>query len=322
MSVRVGVIGAGGIGQVHLDNLAADERVDLVAICDVNPAGLEEAQKKFGTNGYTSYRDMLEGEQLDALFVCVPPFAHGEIEEDAAARGIHLFVEKPIGLDLETVRRKAEAIRRADIVTATGYCLRYLDTVQKAKAYLDGKEIAMVRGHYLTNFVQTGWWRSMEKSGGQLVEQATHTLDLMRYLAGDIQKVYAEMSLLVSGDIPGTDIPDVSSVSMVFQSGALGHLDTCFIQSDHRTGVEILGRHFRVSIIGGKMTIVDESGMIAVESAVDMYKEQDRAFVGAIVSGDRSLILAPYETALRTLEVTISANDSARLGTPVVIQHQ
>lgn len=322
MSVRVGVIGAGGIGQVHLDNLAADERVELVAVCDVNPAGVEEAQKKCGANGYVSYRDMLDGEKLDALFVCVPPFAHAEIEEEAAARGIHLFVEKPIGLEVETVQRKAEAIRQSGIVTATGYCLRYLDTVQKAKAYLADKQIAMVRGHYLTKFVQTGWWREMGKSGGQLVEQATHTLDMMRYLAGDIQKVYANMSLLVSEDIPGTDVPDVSSVSMVFQSGALGHLDTCFIQADHRTGVEIMGRNFRVAIDGRTVTIVDESGTSVTDSAVDMYKDQDRAFIEAIVTGDRSLILAPYETALQTLAVTLAANDSARLGTPIAIGHQ
>lgn len=321
MSLRVGVIGAGGIGQVHLDNLAADERVELAAVCDVNPAGLAEAQAKYGARGYATYSDMLQSERLDALFVCVPPFAHGQIEEEAAARGIHLFVEKPIGLEMEDVRRKAEAIRQAGIISSTGYCLRYLDTVQKAKAYLADRQIAMVRGYYLTKFVQTGWWREVAKSGGQLVEQATHTLDMMRYLAGDIEKVYANMALIASRDIPGVDIPDVSSVNMVFETGAIGHLDTCFIQADHRTGVELMGKNFRVQIDGRTLAITDESGTHVEDSAVDMYKEQDRAFIGAIVAGDHSGILAPYESALKTLEVTLAANDSAKVGSPIDIGH-
>ncbi|MEJ8548308.1 Gfo/Idh/MocA family protein [Brevibacillus borstelensis] len=321
MSIRVGMIGAGGIGRYHLERLTADERVEVVAVCDVNHAAAEEAAGRIGAVSYASWRDLLAKEKLDALFICVPPFAHEEIEEQAAAKEIHLFVEKPTGLDLETVARKQAVIRQAGIMTSTGYCLRYLDTVQQAKEYLADKKIAMVRGHYLTKFVETGWWRQMAKSGGQLVEQATHTLDTMRYLAGDIGQVYAQMQLLVSRDLPGTDIPDVSSVALSFRSGAVGHLDACFIQPDHRTGVEVLGKNFRVAIDGRHLTIVDEQGSRTIESGIDMYLEQDRAFITAILTGDRSLILSPYESASKTLEVTLAANQSARLGTPVAVHH-
>ncbi|WP_188067633.1 Gfo/Idh/MocA family protein [Brevibacillus brevis] len=319
MSVRVGMIGVGGIGQHHLRGLLTDERVKVVAVCDVNQEAAAETAERIGAHGYTSWRELVEVEKLDALFVCVPPFAHEEIEETAAAKGIHLFVEKPIGLDIEKVNEKQAAIEKAGIITATGYCLRYLDIVQEAKAYLEGKSIALVRGHYLTKFVTTPWWREMGKSGGQLVEQATHTLDMMRYLAGDIEKVYAQMALLVSRDIPNIDIPDVTSISMVFQSGALGHLDTCFIQPDHRTNVEILGKDFRVMIDGKQLSIIDEQGARTKESTVDMYVEQDRAFITAILTGDRSLILSPYESARKTLEVTLAANQSAQEGKPVTI---
>ncbi|MFS0555237.1 Gfo/Idh/MocA family protein [Brevibacillus sp. 179-C9.3 HS] len=319
MSVRVGMIGVGGIGQHHLKGLLADERVEVVAVCDVNSEAVNETARRIGAHGYTSWRELLEAEKLDALFVCVPPFAHEEIEETAAAKGIHLFVEKPIGLDMQKVREKQAAIEKAGIITATGYCLRYLDIVQEAKAYLGDKSIALVRGHYLTKFVTTPWWREMGKSGGQLVEQATHTLDMMRYLAGDIEKVYAHMALLVSRDVPNIDIPDVSSISMVLQSGALGHLDTCFIQTDHRTNVEIMGKDFRVTIDGKQLTIMDEQGTRTSESTVDMYMEQDRAFITAILTEDRSLILSPYESARKTLEVTLAANQSAEQGKPVTI---
>lgn len=319
MSVRVGMIGVGGIGQHHLKGLLADERVEVVAVCDVNQEAVVQTAERIGAQGYTSWRELLATEMLDALFVCVPPFAHEEIEETAAAKGIHLFVEKPIGLDIAIVNEKQAAIDRAGIITSTGYCLRYLDIVQEAKAYLEGKTIALVRGHYLTKFVTTPWWREMGKSGGQLVEQATHTLDMMRYLAGDIEKVYAQMALLVSRDVPNIDIPDVSSISMAFQSGALGHLDTCFIQPDHRTNVEIMGKDFRVTIDGKQLTIMDEDGTRTTESTVDMYAKQDQAFITAILTGDRSLVLSPYESAKKTLEVTLAANQSVQLGKPITI---
>ncbi|KZE54652.1 oxidoreductase [Brevibacillus parabrevis] len=321
MSMKIGMIGVGGIGQHHLQGLLADERVKVTAVCDVNREAAMSTAERIGASGYTSWQELLMHEKLDALFVCVPPFAHEEIEEQAAAKGIHLFVEKPIGLDMHIVAKKQAAMEKAGIITSTGYCLRYLDIVQQAREYLADKQIALVRGHYLTKFVETPWWRQMGKSGGQLVEQATHTLDMMRFLAGDVEKVYAQMSLLVSQDIEGIDIPDVSAVSMVFTTGALGHLDTCFIQADHRTGVEILGKHFRVLIDGRQLTITDESGTRTSEATVDMYREQDRAFVTAIETGDTSLILSPYDSAKKTLAVTLAANESAQSGVPVMISH-
>ncbi|MET3287841.1 UNVERIFIED_CONTAM: putative dehydrogenase [Brevibacillus sp. OAP136] len=317
--VRVGMVGTGGIGRVHLANVNKIEQAQLVAVCDVNEASVAEICETYGVAGYTDYEAMLAAEQLDALFICVPPFAQGTLVEQAAARGIHLLVEKPIGLAMEEVERKLKAIQDAQILTSTGYCLRYLDIVAQAKAYLANKTIAMVRGHYLTSFVQTPWWREQAKSGGQLVEQATHTLDMMRYLVGDVSKVYANAALRVMEDVPGLDIPDVTSVSLTFSSGAIGTLDTTFTQPDHRTGVEVLGKGFRLQISGRDLTIVDAEGTHSYSSTLDFYLAQDVAFIRAVATGDETLILAPYAQALQTLKVTLAANESAKSGSPVTL---
>ncbi|KIL40573.1 oxidoreductase [Gordoniibacillus kamchatkensis] len=319
MTIRIGFVGVGGIASVHLKNLSQNENVKLAALCDIAEETVRRKAGEYGANAYTNADEMLEREQLDALFLCVPPFAHGDLEEKAADRGLHLFVEKPLGLDMDTVRRKAEAIRKAGIVNGSGYCLRYLDTVAKAKQYLQDKEIAMVRAHYITSFVQTPWWRDAAKSGGQLVEQSTHTVDLVRYLAGDVTKLYAGMELRVMQDIPGVNIPDVGTVSLTFASGAIGHVDTSFTQHDHRSGVEILGRDFRVVIDGTQLSIVERDKTVTYTSKVDFYREQDNAFVEALKSGRPELILSPYEDAMKTLEVTLAANDSARTGLPVTL---
>ncbi|WP_010677008.1 Gfo/Idh/MocA family protein [Bacillus timonensis] len=315
--VKVGFVGVGGIAGVHLENISQNSHAKIVAVCDIVEENARKKGLQYNAAFYTDLDVMLEKETLDAVFVCVPPFAHWDIEEKIVSRGIHLLVEKPLGLDIETVKRKEKVIKESGVICAVGYCLRYLDTVAKAKEYLKDKKIAMVRGYYITSFVQTPWYREMSKSGGQLVEQSTHTLDLMRYLAGDIESVYANMSLQVLSDIPNIDIPDVSSVNMTFTSGTVGHLDSSITQSDHRSGIEILGKDFRLELDGTTLTIVEKDSTIIYKSKVDFYQEQDRRFIEAVMKGKTELILSDYEDGAKTLAATLAANKSNEVGLPI-----
>jgi predicted dehydrogenase len=315
--VRVGFVGAGGIANVHLQHISKNEMAEVTAICDIHEETVLQKAKEYGGAAYTNVDEMFEKEQLDALFISVPPFAHGEIEEKAARKGIHLMVEKPLGLDYQTVAKKAEIIKQSGIICGSGYCLRYLDTVAKAKEYLQDKKTAMVRGHYLSSFVPTPWYREWEKSGGQLVEQSTHIVDLARYLGGEINQVYANMSLQVHHDVPNITIPDVTSVNFVYESGAVGHIDSTFAQFDHRMGIEVMGEEFRLVIDGVNLTIIEKDSNQSFKSEVDFYQEQDRMFIEAIVKGDRNLLLSSYEDGLKTLAVTLAANQSQETALPV-----
>lgn len=316
--IRIGIVGAGIIAAEHMKRIQKNEHAELAAVCDVASGACESAARKYGAAAYTSYDEMLKQEKLDALFLCVPPFAHGDMEEKAAERGIHLLVEKPLGLDMEEVRKKAEALERSGIIAGSGYCLRYMESVQRAKRYLQGKEIAMVRAYRFGSLPPNPWWVDHAKSGGQLVEQTTHNLDLMLYLAGDVRRISADMALLLSGDIPGITTPDAASVNLVFDSGALGHIDTGFFpQPDSRASLEIMGRDFRLTLEGGDLTIMESEQTTIFRGKGDFYQSQDDAFIQAVKTGDRSLILAPYAEALRTLEVTLAANESAKTGQPV-----
>lgn len=320
MTARVGVVGAGGVAAEHFKHIAANEQAEFVAVCDIDIKRAESAASNYGAAAYGDVAKMLEQEKLDALFICVPPFAHGDIEEQAARKGIHLLVEKPLGLDMDQVRRKRDVIEQAGIIASSGYCLRYTDTVQAAKRYLEGKEIAMVRAYRFGDLPPVAWWRDHSKSGGQLVEQTTHNVDMMLYLAGGVGKVYADMGLLLSGDIPGVTTPDAVSVNMVFRSGAIGHIDTGFLpQPDGRSSLEVIGRNFRLCIEGNSLTVIEPEQTTIKRDKGNFYKKQDDAFIQAVITGDRSLILAPYEEALRTLEVTLAANESAETGKPVIL---
>ena len=93
---RIGFIGVGGIAQEHLKNLRQIEGARVVAVCDVNPEPAERVAGEWGARPYADFRTMLDDEQLDALYVCVPPFAHQGQELLAVERGIPFLVEKPI----------------------------------------------------------------------------------------------------------------------------------------------------------------------------------------------------------------------------------
>jgi predicted dehydrogenase len=323
MAVKVAVVGVGGIGAEHLKHLCESEKADLVAVCDIIQANADKAAENYGAKAYTNFDEMLEKEPLDAIFLCIPPFAHGDMEEKVAAKGISLFVEKPVGLDLETVRRKQQVLEKSGIIVGTGYCLRYLDTVAQAKEYLKDKKVAMVRAHRFGGLVPVPWWRDITKSGGQLVEQTTHNLDLIRYIAGDIVKISADMALRVMDDVENINIPDVYSVNFVLESGAVGHLDTSFVdQPDGRSSLEVIGRGWRVSIDGSALTIMENGKTMTIKSTMNFYKAQDEAFLEAIITGDRSLILAPYEEGIKTLEATLAAHQSADSGESVRIRAQ
>lgn len=317
--LRVGFIGVGGIAQSHLQHIAKMEQTDIVAVCDIVKENAEKTAIAHQAASYTDADHMLDNESLDVLFICVPPFAHGDIEAKAARKGIHLMVEKPISLDVEEAERNLSIIKDSGIICASGYCLRYLDTVQRAKEYLKDKEIAMIRGHYLTSFVHTPWYREMKKSGGQLVEQATHIMDLLRYFGGNINKVYADMNLKLLTDIEKIDIPDVTSVNFTFDSGAIGHMDCTFTQADHRMGLELLGKDFRVMMDGTDLTIVEKEVTKTYKSSMNFYEEQDKAFIEAVLTGDRKKVLSDYENGLNTLQVTLAANQSNETGMPVTL---
>ncbi|MCJ7841271.1 Gfo/Idh/MocA family oxidoreductase [Lederbergia sp. NSJ-179] len=308
--VRVGFVGVGGIANTHLNNISNHADAEIVAVCDISEDTATRQAEKYKTTAYTDFDQMLENEKIDALFICVPPFAHGDIEEKAAKKGVHLLVEKPIELDFQKAKTKGEIITQSGVINASGYCLRYLDTVQIGKNYLEDKQFAMVRGYYITSFVPTPWYRIKNKSGGQLVEQSTHILDLMGYLCGDIQQIQADMSLQVMSDIEGLDIPDVTSVNVRFKTGAVGHLDSSLIQHDHRMGLEILGRDFRLALDGTTLSIFEKDKMITYGSKVDFYEEQDNAFIKAIQTKNQDLILASYHDGLETLSKSLAANIS------------
>lgn len=320
--VRIGFIGAGGMAEHHMKTLQKLEQAELTAVHDVSPARAKQVGEQYGAQVYDSAEQLLHSGTVDAVFICTPPFAREGIEESAARKGIHLLSEKPVGLDLEVARSKSRIIKESGIIHSSGYCLRYMESVQEAKAYLADKSVDMILAYRIGSLPATPWFRQMDKSGGQLVEQSTHQVDLIRYLVGEFREVHAryeQRSILK--EYPDATIPDVGIISFSLQSGAVGSFSTaCMSKKFGRGDVELIGSDFYVAIKGPSLRIVDNNQDLDEKLGSDFYLKQNRAFIEAVRTGRQELVLCGYDEAVATLEATLAANESAETGRAVTIE--
>jgi len=302
-----------------MSRLAEIEGVGIVAIADVAPERAQEAAAQYGAKAYADHHPMLESEELDALYVSVPPFAHSDAEVLAAAAGLHLFVEKPVVLDMDKGFEVLEAIQKAGVLSSVGYQLRLMDSTQRLRAYLADKTVGMISSHRWGGLPGTPWWRVMDQSGGQLHEQTTHQLDLMRYVTGDeVVEVNARYALRTMGDIENISIPDSQAVLLEFASGALATITTSpmMTRGGGKSDVVFLLRDLILEWSTAGVKGIPETPPEFEGEAVET-PNIDQVFVQAIRTGEQSLITSSYEDGLRTCAVTLAANESAATGRPV-----
>lgn len=317
MSLKVGFIGVGRIAQIHMDILAKMKDVDLIAFCDIEKEKAREYAQKFGGKAYSDHYQMFKKENLDALYVCVPPFAHTDQEIIAAERKINLFIEKPVALALGKAREVEKAILKNTIICSVGYVVRYLDLVEKIKRLIKDKKITLALGRFHDFPYSPSWWKIKKKSGGQLVEQATHVVDIFRYLLGEPDRVYAQ-SFQALNKREEYDIDDASAVNLHFKNGTLGVVSSSCIgtgRGKEGIGVELLTSGMELHLLGWSvLKIYSSSHLEEWKTTCNMYELEDKAFIKAIRNNDSSPIRSSYSDAIRTLQITLLAGTSTKTG--------
>ncbi|WP_276255909.1 Gfo/Idh/MocA family protein [Halomontanus rarus] len=323
MGVQLAFIGSGGVANwQHFDNLERMDDAEIVAICDIDEEAARTAADRFDADVYTDHRDLYEeaSNEIDAVFVCLPPFAHEDQELMAAERGIDLFVEKPLALSNEKAGEIWDAIEENDVVAQVGYNWRYSPGVDRARELLEGRTIGYIDGRWWGGVAggEDHWWRHADRSGGQTVEQATHTFDTIRYLAGDVDRVFAAGENRISELV---DFSDVTSATMKHESGAVSHVSTSCVAEDHQGGLDIVadGATLEVhqnaieGIVDGEE--IDEEFDREVED--NPYVREVQAFLEAVETGDDAGVRAPYADSTKSLALTLAVNESIESGNPV-----
>lgn len=312
--VRIGFIGMGGIASAHVKNLSEIPEARITAVCDIDEERAKAAAEPLGAQVYSNGSALIENAEVDALYICVPPNAHGDMEIQAAQRGLHLFVEKPVNLYLDQAQRVSQAITEARVLSQTGYSLRYMAGSEQLKAFLADKQVGT--GHvFRWNSLPGGpWWRRYDQSGGQLVEMTTHQVDLLRWVLGEVKWVSASYSFgRLHKDEPDCTVPDSQTILLHFDSGAAVTISTSCAISGWQGSLDLVIKGARVSWKGNTIT-VEPPEAYPIPPPSDTPLSIDEAFIKAIVNNDRSLLRSPYDDGMKSVAVTLAANRSAEEG--------
>jgi myo-inositol 2-dehydrogenase / D-chiro-inositol 1-dehydrogenase len=189
--VRIGMVGAGAVAARHARTLLAMDGVEVAGVADPALERARELADEVGAATYPNHMELLDAERLDALYICVPPFAHGPPELTAIDAGLPFFVEKPVAIDEPTATSIATRLAGRPLVTCTGYHWRWLDIFDRAAELLADRPARLVQCSWLDKVPPPTWWLRRDGSGGQTIEQTTHVLDVARGLAGEVTEVHA-----------------------------------------------------------------------------------------------------------------------------------
>ena len=316
--LHIACIGAGYIAGKHLANLSAMGDVEIAGVADVDSQRAAEQAQRFGGRAYRDWRRLLDEEKPDAVYLCVPPFVHGEPEEALLAARLPFFVEKPLGLDAELPERVAQTVEAQGLITSVGYHWRYLDTMDRARTLAVAHRPRLALGYWFDFVPPPSWWIRREASGGQTVEQTTHIFDLARYLLGDVKRVFSAACPDGLANLPEADIDAVSAATLQFHNGAIAVItSTCLVHYPHRIGLWLYAQDLILECREFSLRIETAEGRQFFEPKVDPYRAEDEAFVRAVRTGDTTGIRVPYSEALQTHRLILRVLESAREAQPL-----
>jgi predicted dehydrogenase len=227
--LRTGVFGCGTFARQHAAILASMvDEIELVAFCDRHPERAGAYAEEFtGGNAavYTSHEQLIDQAGLDLLFITLPPYGHTDEVERAAAKGIHMLIEKPIALTSELAWQMVDWVEAAGVKSQVGFMFRFGEAIERLKSLLDSGQVGpvgLMSARYFCNHLHSDWWREREKSGGQLIEQVIHMVDLMRYLMGEPSSVISRMANMFHTGVERYTIEDNSASLFGFPNGGTG----------------------------------------------------------------------------------------------------
>lgn len=253
---RVGVIGLGAIGRIHIAAWKANG-VTPVAFADAVPAALEMAVTEHGGEAFADGIELIRSGKVDIVSICTPPRFHRELAIAAAEAGLAVLCEKPLARTLEDAEAIAAAVEKHGTLFSVGFCHRFEPAIEHLKAMVDKGELGEVmtfRNRFaglMANAHET-WFSNPEISGGgALADTSIHSIDLFRHLVGDVAGVQAMTSTRETEHGPALDVEDTGVMVLRTGRGEIG-----VIESSWRTPPG----EWTVTIYGTKGTAVADYG--------------------------------------------------------------
>jgi len=319
--LRIGVVGCGKMGRKHTLNCSQMKGVSVVAVVDTDVAKATTLGAEVKAAVYDSADKMFANVPIDAVIVATPPRVRCEVVKVAVAAGQSPFVEKPIALDLPAAKICCVAVKEGPVVGAVGFQLRYSPMTQLAQALISGRRVTHVRtacttAYYLTMDMPL-WYLQREHSGGPLVEQSIHVIDMARYLVGEITHVFARGDRLLHPNPATFDSEDTLVLAYRFDNGALGtHIDSCAMR-EFNWEIEIFGSNWRLLVDYARNRLYGNMDGEIINKEFpdeDLHMAEMRIFLKAVRHPSTNGVLSDFVDATKTLAVALAGKRSLETG--------
>ena len=317
---RVALVGAGSVARRHAQVLSRIGGVEIATVADPVFDSAESLARDCGARAFADFTEAIDAAQPDAVYICVPPFAHGAAERLCIERGLPMFVEKPLAADLATAEAVA-ALLPDSLVTGTGYHWRCLDIAAHAAQLLEAAPPLLASGWWLDKRPPVPWWAQNSRSGGQLVEQLTHVIDLARMLLGEAAEAHAVgVQRPHDGDRPAEDdVDDATAAVVKFSSGAVATFAaTSLLTAKYRAALTTISPGLVLELSEARLVVDDGASQQAYDAQADAKVLVDAEFIAA-VRGEREQTRAPYQEALKSHRLACALATSAMSGRTVSV---
>ncbi|MDE2821411.1 MAG: Gfo/Idh/MocA family oxidoreductase [Chloroflexota bacterium] len=253
--VKLGIVGLGNMGTVHVRHVLDLPNTELVAVCDKNDRKLQAAAAGGDVARFRDYRQMLDSVAPDGVIIATPHYDHPDMSIAAFERGIHVLVEKPIAVHVNEAQRMIDAYhafkkRRPNLVFAAMFMQRTWGHWRKIKAMIERGELGrLIRCTWIITdwfrtqyYYDSGGWRATWRGegGGVLMNQCPHNLDLYQWLVGAPARIHGFASF---GKHHQIEVEDEATAYLEHDNGMIGHFITTTGESPGTNRLEISGEN-------------------------------------------------------------------------------
>ncbi len=344
--VKWGVIGAGGIADRRtIPGMMLAKNAELAAVMEVNMAFAEKIRSKYNAKrAYDSADGIINDQDIDAVYIASPVSCHKEQALKAAAAGKHILLEKPLALKSGDAQKIVDECRKAGVLLATGFMMRYHAYHQKMKEIVESGRLGKVvscRGQLTCWYPDIpGAWRQKKAAsgGGALMDMGVHCIDLIQYITGSKARKVAGFS---GTKTFGYEVDDSSSTIIELDNGAYAYIDANFNIPDAaaRGRLEIYGTKGSMlaegtisQAEGGKLDVMLSDDSLAYDAAQqradvsparfrvkfgNMYTKEIESFGRSILEG--AAVEVPGEDAVQVQVIVEAAYKSQENGKAILL---
>ena len=316
--LKFGLVGAGSIAQAYAQAFGTSETARLVAIADLRTSSARALAEGVGCRSYNSYQDMASSEtELDAVVVCTPPVTHPEISIYFLERKVHVLCEKPLSIDTASARVMLDKAKENGVTLTMATKFRYVEDVVRAKSIVTSGilgEIVLFENAFTSRVDMSSRWNSDPaiSGGGVLIDNGTHSVDLMRYFLGPL----ADVQVVEGKRSQGLAVEETVHIFVRSTRGVMGAIDLSWsINKELDSFLNIYGTQGAVTVGWKESKYRQSSSSDWVVfgkgyDKVEAFRNQINNFSRAI-AGEESLLVTP-EDALASVEVVEAAYAALR----------